>query len=172
MKKRIGFAITLAAAVLCILPKVAVPQSGQGGNSQGDQAAAIEGTWLLQIAPVGAPAFNALSSFAAGGVTVATGTSDRILPFAPQPTAPISPIIGSLRNLDNNTYISDADFFIFNDSGMAVNLFKNIITYRLTGYNNLTGTGQGFMCDINADHCNPFGSGFTISTIKRIIPGA
>jgi len=48
MKNRIRFAFILAATVLCLLPNVAVPQSGQGGNSQGDQTAAIEGTWIQE----------------------------------------------------------------------------------------------------------------------------
>jgi len=43
MKSRVRFAITLAGAVLCVLPNLATAQSGPG-DSQGGQAAAIEGT--------------------------------------------------------------------------------------------------------------------------------
>ena len=174
MKNRIRFAFILAATVLCLLPNVAVPQSGQGGNSQGDQRAAIEGTWIQTITPVGAPTgFTALMSFTAGGVALATGTGDRLPPFAPAPTAPISGLYGSWRRLDNNTYANTLNFFIFDTGGNALHMFQNNITFRLTDYNHLVGTGDGFVCDINGNNCVPQPRpSITISGKRLIAQGA
>jgi hypothetical protein len=180
MKTRILFAITLAGAVLGVLPKVAVPQSGQGGNSQGDQGAAIEGTWIQTVTPVGAPAgFTALVWFSAGGATGATGTDDRLMPFALVPTQPISPPTGSWTPADNNTYVSSLNFFSFNDgshgtqAGTVAYGIQNNITYRLTGYNSLIGKGNSFKCDPNftPSSCSPYGS-ITITGTRLIARGA
>jgi len=180
MKSRISFAFILAAAVLCVLPNVAVPQSGQGSNSQGDQTAAIEGTWIQTITPVGAPAgFTALVWFSAGGTTGATGTADRLPPFALAPTQPISALIGSWRQANNNTYVSSLNFFSFNDGSNGTQVgtvaygFQNNITYSLTGYNTITGRGTGFKCDINftPSSCSPQGS-ITITGTRLIAQGA
>src|SRR5215467_13268280 len=178
MKNRIRFAFILAATVLCLLPNVAVPQSGQGGNSQGDQTAAIEGTWIQTITPVGAPTgFTALVWFSAGGTTGATGTDDRLPPFALAPTQPISPLIGSWGPADNNTYVSSLNFFSFNDgsngtqAGTVAYGIQNNITYSLTGYNTIMGRGTGFKCDINFTSCSPIGS-ITITGKRLIAQGA
>jgi hypothetical protein len=177
MKTRILFAITLAGAVMYVLPNVAVPQSGQGSNSQGDQGAAIEGTWIQTITPVGAPAgFTALVWFSAGGSTGATGTDDRLPPFALVPTQPISPPIGSWRQVDN-TYVSSLNFFSFNDgshgtqAGTAAYMIQNNITYRLTDYNSLVGMGNSFQCHIDGTNCSPYGS-ITITGTRLIAQGA
>src|SRR5215472_320486 len=116
MKNRIRFAITLAGAVFCALPDLAMAQSGPG-DSQGGQAAAIEGTWIATVHIAPGVSFTALASFTAGGVTLATGTSDRQLPFAPAPTAPISPLNGSWTRVANNTYIASLNFFTFDING-------------------------------------------------------
>lgn len=171
MNNRIRFAITLACAVLWGLPNLAMAQSGVG-DSQGDQAAAIEGTWILNVQPVGAPTgFIALMSFTAGGVALATGTSDRLPPLAPTPMAPISPLYGSWRQTDNNTYVATINFFTFDSGGNAVNMFQNNDTFRLSDNNNLVGTGNGFLCKTNGDNCinqTPAGPSITI-TGKRLI---
>jgi hypothetical protein len=171
MKTRILFAITLAGAVLCVLPNVAVPQSGQGGNSQGDQSAAIEGAWIQKILPAGAPApFIALVSFSAGGATGATGTADRNSPFA-SAAAPQSVLIGSWSQSASNTYISTLPFFSFDAGGNALNMYKNYITYWLTDYNTIMGRGNSVKCDTDGTHCSPYGS-ITITGTRLIPQGA
>jgi hypothetical protein len=172
MKTRILFAITLAGALLCALPNVAMAQSGSG-DSQGDQGAAIEGTWICSITPAGAPSgFTALESFTAGGVALATGSSDR----TPSPISPygvMSPLYGSWRQLDNNTYVSNLNFFVFPTSGNAINMFRNYITYRLTGSNTLSGVGRGVTCDVNGDPSSCVNPGnFTINCTRLIAQGA
>ncbi|HLJ16592.1 MAG TPA: hypothetical protein VKV15_19000 [Bryobacteraceae bacterium] len=162
MKNRIHFAITLAGAVLCALPNLAIAQSGPG-DSQGGQAAAIEGTWIVSIhRVVTGVTFSALQSFTAGGVTVATGTIDRT------PPPPISPLYGSWRRLDNNSYAVTINFFIFDASGNAVGMLQNNETFRLTDDNNVVGSGTAFFCDINGNNCVNVNSPITI-TGKRLI---
>jgi hypothetical protein len=146
-----------------------------GGNSQGDQAAAIEGTWIVTVQPAGAPTgFTALMSFAAGGVTLATGANDRLPPFAPTPAAPISPLYGSWRQMDNNTYVATFNFFIFDSGGNAVNMFQNNATIRLSDDNNLAATGNSFLCKVSGDDCisQPPAGPFTFTGKRLIAKGA
>ena len=148
--------------------------------------APIEGTWIQKILPAGAPApFIALVSFAAGGVTEATGTADRNSPFA-SPAAPQSILIGSWRESDNNTagpdspeaeprlghvYVSTLPLFTFDTAGNALNMYKNYITYWLTDYNTIEGRGNSVKCDIDGTHCVP-SSSITISGTRLIAQAA
>jgi hypothetical protein len=155
MKNRIRFAITLAGAVLCALPNLAMAQSGQNGDSQGGQAAAIEGTWIFSIHRVVTGInFTALQSFTAGGVTLATGSGDRLpaptmRPYSP----PISPLYGSWRSVDDNTYVATINFFAFDSAGNPVAMIQNTETLRLKDDNTITGTGTAFQCYVDGSNC-------------------
>src|SRR5690349_16476283 len=98
MRRRLLLKLVVAcASALLILEPLGVAQSNQPG-SQG-LAAPIEGTWILSIHRVSQGfTFSALQSFTAGGVTLATGTADRT------PPPPISPLYGSWRRSDNNSF--------------------------------------------------------------------
>ena len=162
MKNRIRFAIAVAGAVLCVLPNAAMAQSSPG-DSQGGQAAAIEGTWIVTIhRTVTGITFSALQSFTAGGVVLATGTIDRT------PPPPISPLYGSWSRTDNNTYAATLNFFIFDTMGNAVGMLQNNETFRLTDDNHIVGSGIAFLCDINGNNCVNVNSPITI-TGKRLI---
>ena len=170
MKSRIGFAITLAGAVLCALPNLAMAQSGQNGDSQGGQAAPIEGTWIFSIHRVNTNInFTALQSFTAGGVTLATGTIDRMPPQ-------VSPLYGSWRQLDDNSYVLTINLFLFDPTTgtTAIAMAKTIETIRLTDYNTLTGTGTAFSCDPNGDSntCSIVPALAISFTGKRVIAGS
>ena len=141
MKNRIRIAITLASAILCALPSSAMAQSGPG-NSQGDQGAPIDGTWFITVQGAPGGTFWSLMSFTAGGVTVATGTSDRTA-FGP---APISPLYGSWSSKDDGSHVVTILFFTFNPNGTPAGLFKTNETFWLTDDNTLKGTGVGFSC--------------------------
>lgn len=159
---RICSAITLAGAILCALPNLAMAQSGSG-DSQGGLAAPIEGTWILNIHRVTQGiTFTALQSFTAGGVTVATGTVDRT------PPPPISPLYGSWRRMDTNSFAATICFFVFDAAGNALAMIKTNETFRLTDDNNVVGTGDGFACDTNGDNCVNVNLPITI-TGKRLI---
>jgi hypothetical protein len=165
MRNPIRFAITLAGAVLCALPNLAIAQSGPG-DSQGGQAAAIEGTWIVTIhRVVTGVTFSALQSFTAGGVTEATGSGDRI------PPPPISPLYGSWKRVEENNYIVTICFFVFDAAGNAVAMIKTPEALHLVDDNNLTGTGTGFACDPNGNNCVNINSPITI-TGKRLIAQA
>jgi hypothetical protein len=166
MKNRICFAITLAGAILCALPNLAMAQSGSG-DSQGGLTAPIEGTWILNIHRVTQGiTFTALQSFSAGGVTVATGTIDRT------PPPPISPLYGSWRRLPDNSFAVTICFFIFDTAGNAQGMIKNNETFRLTDDNNVVGTGDGLACDINGNNCVNIDSPITIAGKRLIAQGA
>jgi len=165
MRNRIRIAITFAGAVLCALPNAAMAQPGPG-DSQGGQAAAIEGTWILNIhRVVTGITFTALQSFTAGGVTLATGTMDRT------PPPPISTLYGSWRRVDENSYVATICFFVFDSAGNALAMIKTPEALQVVDENNLTGTGTGFACDINGNNCVNINSPITI-TGKRLIAQA
>jgi len=165
MRNRMRFAITLAGVALCALPYPVMAQSGPG-DSQGGQAAAIEGTWILNIhRVVTGITFTALQSFTAGGVTLATGTMDRT------PPPPISTLYGSWRRVDENSYVATICFFVFDSAGNALAMIKTPEALQVVDENNLTGTGTGFACDINGNNCVNINSPITI-TGKRLIAQA
>lgn len=182
---RILVLAVLALGIGGISSIATMAQSGPG-NSQGGQGAAIEGTWIMKVLPAGAPApFIALVSFAAGGVTEATGTADRNSPFA-SAAAPQSILIGSWRQSGNNTtgpdspgaerritelYVSTLPFFSFDTGGNALNMYKNYITYSLNDNNTLKGMGNTVKCDIDGTNCVPYES-ITISGTRLVAQGA
>jgi hypothetical protein len=149
MTNRIRFAITLAGAVLCALPNLAIAQSGSG-NSQGDQGADIEGTWVVTVDRVPQNTkFSSLTSFTAGGVILAIGTLDRLpAPTVPPFSPPISPLYGSWMRTGNNRYVATLNFLIFDSAGNAMLMFQNNQTYQLTDDNHLVGVGTACTWDI------------------------
>ena len=184
MKTRILFAITLAGAVLCVLPDLAMAQSGDG-NSQGEQTAAIEGTWIVTVDRVAQNTkFSALMSFTTGGIVLATGTLDRAAPpplppsSLPPYTSAQSSLYGTLKGKGGNTYVATLNFFIFDSSNNATVMFQNNITLQLTGDNTLKGTGTA--CTVNIVNglipipytCTPLNGGITIIGTRLIAQGA
>jgi hypothetical protein len=162
--KRWGLAkvVLACATTLLALDPLAVAQSGPG-DSQGGQAAAIEGTWIMSIHRVAQGiTFSALQSFTAGGVTLATGTIDRT------PPPPISPLYGSWMRTGDNSYVATLCFFVFDASGNALAMIKNTLALQVVDDNHLTGSGMALACDINGDNCVNVHSPITI-TGKRLI---
>jgi hypothetical protein len=152
-------------AVSALAP-LAIAQSGPG-DSQGGQAAAIEGTWIVSVhRVVTGVTFSALQSFTAGGVVLATGTIDRT------PPPPISPLYGSWTRTDNNAYVVTLNFFIFDPTGTAVGMLQNNETFHLTGDNSLVGVGTASLCDINGNNCVNVNSPITITGKRLIAQGA
>jgi hypothetical protein len=126
-------------------------------------SAPIEGTWILTIDRVSQGfSFSALQSFTAGGVTLATGTVDRI------PPPPISPLYGSWRRTGHNSYSVAICFFVFDSAGNAVAMIKTPETFQMVDKDNLTGSGTALACDIHGDNCVDINSPITI-TGKRLI---
>jgi hypothetical protein len=154
MKNEIRFAITLAGAVLCALPNLAIAQPGSG-NSQGDQPASIEGAWFETIStPQGVPLFTALQSFAAGGVTSTAATLG--------PTSGC----GSWKLVDNETYVVSWYFFVLSSPSSSVRV--NATLKVSNDGNSIKGTATSFNCDQNGDSCvvNP---GLVNVAGKRVI---
>jgi hypothetical protein len=161
------------AATLVALAPLAVAQFGTG-DSQGDSTAPIEGTWILSIHRVVTGInFTALQSFTAGGVTLATGTLDRTAmpPSPPLPpyTSAMSPLYGSWKQTDQNTYVATINFFVFDSAGTAQAMIKNNETIRFIGNNSIFGSGTGFACDTNGDNCGIVPAVSITFTGKRLI---
>src|SRR5664279_1432344 len=107
----------------------------------------IEGTWIFEIHRVTEGiSFTALQSFAAGGVSVATGTIDRT------PPPPISPIYGNWKRTGRNRYVATVAFFAFDPAGNAVAMIKTPETFQLVDKNHMIGAGVGFACDVHGNN--------------------
>jgi hypothetical protein len=155
----------LAAAALAIA--LIAPAGNSQQRDHSGLAARIEGTWFLKIQRVTQGiTFSALQSFTAGGVTLATGTIDRTLP------PPISPLYGSWRRMDDNSYAATICFFAFDPTGNAVAMIKTNETFQLTDDNNVVGSGTGFVCDIDGDNCVNAGLPITLTGKRVIAQGA
>lgn len=151
------------AWALVSLEPGAFAQAGPAGS----QAAPIEGTWIFSIHRVTQSfTFSALQSFTAGGVSLATGTVDRT------PPPPISPLYGSWRWAGGNSYAASICFFVFDLSGNALVMIKTNETFQLTDQNNLTGSGTGFVCDLNGDNCVNANLPVTIIGKRLVAEGA
>ncbi len=156
--------LTIGLAVPALAP-CATAQSifNEGKDGLG---APIEGTWIFKLHRVTQGIdFTALQSFTAGGVTLATGTIDRT-------PAPISPLYGSWRRVDNNRYVATICFFAFDLAGNAVAMIKTNETLQLLDGNNLVGSGTGFACDINGDNCVNVGIAVTFTGSRVVARGA
>jgi hypothetical protein len=161
-KRNLGM-LVLASAALA-LGACATCSAATADNAGSGLAAPIEGTWILNIDRVAQGfSFTALQSFAAGGVTVATGTGDRM------PPPPISPLYGSWKRTGHNSFAVTICFFIFDPAGNAVAMLKTPETLQLVDNNNLAGEGTGLLCDVNGDNCVDINSPITI-TGKRLLP--
>jgi hypothetical protein len=142
------------------LAQIELQESSGGDNRE----ASIEGTWLVTVDRVNDRVkFTAFQSFTAGGVALATGSIDRTPPPA------ISPIYGSWARKARNSVDVTIYFFVFDLTGKALFLIKNNETFRLSGANNLVGSGVAFMCDLKGEHCVSVGSPIQI-TGKRVVP--
>ena len=153
MKCRVG-ALVLATAVL------AFGSLSQPARAQGDSGlrAPIEGTWILQVHRVTQNiTFTALQSFAAGGVTLATGTVDRT------PPPPISPLYGTWKRIGPNNYETSLSFFIFDGAGNAAAMLQNYETFHLNAYDEIVGTGEAYVCEPTGDNCVNINSPITFT---------
>jgi hypothetical protein len=158
--------VVFACASLLTLQPLAVAQSGPVESRHG-LAAPIEGTWILKIHQVTQGIdFSALQSFTAGGVTLATGTIDRT------PPPPISPLYGSWRRMNDNSYAATICFFAFDPAGNAVAMIKTNETFQLADHGSMVGSGTGFVCDIYGDHCVDAGIPITFTGKRVIAQGA
>jgi hypothetical protein len=149
MKNPIRFSITLAGAVLCALPNLAMAQSGPLESQFAGLAAPIEGTWTLSIHRVATGIdFTALQSFTAGGVVVATGSLDK------QPLPGISPLIGVWKTADGNSYFATLCFFVFDNTGKPLFMIKTNETFHLSDDDTIrSGNGTAFQCNVDGSGC-------------------
>jgi len=122
MKRSLGvLALTIAILALAAGGTRSAAEDADGRPRLCDR---IEGTWIVQVHRVEQNiTFTALQSFAAGGVTQATGTIDRT------PPPPISPLFGTWKRIGDNSYASSLSFFIFDDAGNAVAMLQNYETF-------------------------------------------
>lgn len=167
MKRKVGV-LLLASAFIA----VGISISGTSPTARADDegsglSAPIKGTWILNINRVTQGFnFSALMSFTAGGVALATGTTDRTPPPA------ISPIYGSWKRVGQNSFVATVAFFVFDPAGNALAMIKTNETFQVVDKNKLTGTGTALSCDVNGDNCVDANLPITITGKRLIAQGA
>jgi hypothetical protein len=127
-------------------------------------SAPIEGSWISVVTLTQDPtvSFTTLSSFAAGGIFVATGSNDRIVRN--------SPLYGSWRRTGSNRFGVSAFFFTFDPSGAPIAMLRTNQSLQLNNKDELVGMGDLSFCDLNGNNCNPI-DGANIQLVgKRIVP--
>jgi hypothetical protein len=124
--------------------------------------APIEGSWIFTInLTQQGITFTALASFAAGGVFLATGSTDRLIL--------ISPLYGSWNRIRPNRFSSTTYYFVFDSTGNPVATQKANIVFRLKNRDELVGIGETDRCDLEGPNCVSIPGNFHISA-KRIVP--
>jgi hypothetical protein len=155
-KRNLGFLVLTSAALA--LGATGTCSAATADNAGSGLSAPIEGTWIMQVHRVAQNyTFTAFQSFTAGGVTLATGTGDRL------PPPPISPLYGTWKRIGENSYANSLSFFIFDPAGNAVAMFQNYETFHLNRDNEIVGTGEGYVCEPNGDNCVNINSPITFT---------
>ena len=126
-------------------------------------SAPVEGSWIFTVSAInGSYSFTAVASFAAGGVFLATGSNDRVIPA--------SVLFGSWKHKGRNRYNATANFFAFDPTGAAVAMNRVVQTFELRSHDEMVGVGEFSICEVSGDNCKRAPDiDFTV-TAKRIIP--
>jgi hypothetical protein len=123
----------------------------------------VEGSWIFTVSAInGSYSFTALASFAAGGVWLATGSNDRVIP--------VSVLFGSWKRKGPKRFNATANFFAFDATGAAVAMNRVVQSYELRSRDEMVGVGEFSICEVSGDNCKRAPQiDFTV-TAKRIIP--
>src|SRR5438270_3453590 len=155
-------ALPLLALMLLATTSSAKAQNESLENHAG-LASPIEGSWTFSV-HVTQPdiTFTAFASFGAGGVFLATGANDRLVP--------ISPLIGTWKRIRPNRFSSTEYYFVFDSTGHPVATQRANIAFRfINNGNELMGTGETDRCDLDGKNCLRLDGSFEV-TAKRIVP--
>ena len=126
-------------------------------------SAPIEGSWISTVTLTQDPtvSFTTISSFAAGGVFLATGSNDRIVRN--------SPLYGSWKRIGPNSFGVTTFFFAFGPTGTAVAMLRSNQILQLENSDELVGVGELSSCDLEGENCNPIVGGNIQIAGKRIV---
>ncbi|HYI92262.1 MAG TPA: hypothetical protein VEX68_01840 [Bryobacteraceae bacterium] len=132
------------------------------GDQRNENGSQIEGSWILTNERINQNGFTftAVASFASGGVWLAAGSID------PQNSA----LYGSWKRTGPNRYDSTSFFYVFDPAGNAVAMVKVNQSFKLTGQNQLTGSGVGLACNLQGENCVSVPAVTIRITGRRIVP--
>jgi hypothetical protein len=159
---RLVAALPLLALMLLAATSTAKAQTESLENHAG-LVSPIEGSWTFSI-HLSQPdtIFTAFASFGAGGVFLATGANDRLVP--------ISPLIGTWKRIRPNRFSSTEYYFVFDSTGHPVATQRANIAFRLINDGSeLMGAGETDRCDLDGKNCVRLEGSFEVAA-TRIMP--
>jgi hypothetical protein len=120
----------------------------------------IEGSWIFTVDLPQGITFTAFASFAAGGVFLATGATDRLVS--------ISLLCGSWDQIGPHRFSSSSYYFVFDAAGNPLATQRANIVYQLKKGHELVGIGHTDRCDLDGQNCSSLPGDFQISA-RRIV---
>jgi hypothetical protein len=122
----------------------------------------IEGSLIFSVKALnGSYYFTAVASFTAGGVFLATGSNDRIIPA--------SPLYGTWKYKGRDRFNATANFFGFDSTGNAIAMLHIVQGFELKPNGELVGVGEFSVCDAQGESCQRTPQTDFSVTARRII---
>lgn len=154
-------AAAIASTMFALLPGLSSTANAQDERS--GLSAPVEGSWIFTVSAInGSYSFTAVASFTAGGVFLATGSNDRVIPA--------SVLFGSWKRKARNRFDASANFFAFNAAGAAVAMNRVVQTFELRSRDEMVGVGEFSICEVSGENCQRAPQIDFQVTAKRIIP--
>jgi hypothetical protein len=154
--------LAIASTMVALIAGISSTARAQDEQSR-ISAPRIEGSWIFEVEAIdNSYHFTAVSSFTAGGVFLATGSGDRVIP--------VSPLYGSWKYRRANRFHATANFFGFDPSGKPIGMNHVVQAFELKNNNELHGFGEFWNCDVHGENCQRVPQLDFRVTAKRIIP--
>ena len=156
---------TLSSAALALFAALIVAQNGRAQGGGAEVAGAIIGTWNVHIVPPaasGVPAYDSLSTHAAGGVLIVSPDPS----FGP--SLHTSTGHGAWKQIGpSRNFATTHGGFVYDPGGSVVFTFKINSSIVVDG-DTFQGQGQLVICDANFDGCSPASPGLAQLTGRRL----
>jgi hypothetical protein len=154
--------LAIASTMFALVVGMSSTAKAEDGQSR-ISAPRIEGSWIFEVEAIdNSYHFTAVASFTDGGVFLATGSGDRVIP--------VSPLYGSWKCRRANRFNATANFFAFDPSGKPIGMNHVVQAFELKDNNELHGRGEFWNCDVQGENCQRLPQLDFRVTAKRIIP--
>jgi hypothetical protein len=155
--------VAIASIMFALVSGMSSTAKAQDERSErSTHSASIEGSWIFEVDAIdNSYHFTAVASFTAGGVFLATGSGDRVIP--------VSPLYGSWKHRRASRFNATANFFAFDSSGKPIGMNHVVQAFELKNKNELDGFGEFSTCDVQGENCQRLPQLDFRVTAKRVI---